>query len=308
MQRIPPLRPTARGVDVLDAQQEPPAGRARQVEIAQCGERMSEMQIAVRTRRETEHGRGHAHRTADRLEKGLRCDDICRCFAPVMSFFIHTEADLDHAIAQLVGVDPRFGTVLSRAGRPPLRRRPDGFAGLASIVVSQQLSTASAKAIWGRLTQAFDPFDHAAVLRARSARLARAGLSASKIRTLKAIAKAIDRGELDLPALAAKPADEAHAALTAVHGIGPWTADIYLLFCLGHGDTWPAGDLALQEAARLLLELDTRPTSKEMGPLAEAWRPWRGAAACMLWSYYRTTKQREGAPIPATPTERRTNG
>jgi DNA-3-methyladenine glycosylase II len=225
-----------------------------------------------------------------------------------MSFFIHTEADLDHAIAQLVGVDPRFGTVLSRAGRPPLRRRPDGFAGLASIVVSQQLSTASAKAIWGRLTLAFDPFDHAAVLRARSARLARAGLSASKIRTLKAIAKAIDRGELDLPALAAKPADEAHAVLTAVHGIGPWTADIYLLFCLGHGDTWPAGDLALQEAARLLLELDTRPTSKEMVPLAEAWRPWRGAAACMLWSYYRTTKQRDGAPISATPTERRTNG
>ena len=76
-----------------------------------------------------------------------------------MSFFIHTEADLDHAIAQLIRIDPRFATVLSRAGRPPLRRRPDGFAGLASIVVSQQLSTASAKAIWGRLTEASDPFD-----------------------------------------------------------------------------------------------------------------------------------------------------
>ncbi|MGZ5882323.1 MAG: DNA-3-methyladenine glycosylase family protein, partial [Xanthobacteraceae bacterium] len=112
----------------------------------------------------------------------------------------------------------------------------------------------------------------------------------------------------DLPALVAMPADEAHAALTAVHGIGPWTADVYLLFCLGHGDAWPAGDLALQEAARLLLDLETRPTSKEMGPLAEAWRPWRGAAAYMLWSYYRTTKQREGAPIPTTPTERRMNG
>ncbi len=100
--------------------------------------------------------------------KGLRRDGICRCFAAVMSFFIHTEADLDHAIARLVDVDPRFGIVLSRAGRPPLRRRPDGFAGLASIVVSQQLSTASAKAIWARLKEAFDPFDHAAVLRARS--------------------------------------------------------------------------------------------------------------------------------------------
>jgi DNA-3-methyladenine glycosylase II len=223
-----------------------------------------------------------------------------------MSFFIHTEADLDLAIARLIDADPRFGPVLARAGRPPLRRRADGFPGLASIVVSQQLSTASAKAIWERLNQALDPLDHAAVLRARSAKLARAGLSAPKIRALKAIAKAIDRGDLDLPALVEKPAEDAHAALTAVHGIGPWTADIYLLFCLGHADAWPAGDLALQEATRLVLALKTRPTVKEMGPLAEAWRPWRGAAACMLWTYYRTAKQRDGAPIAAT--VRRANG
>jgi DNA-3-methyladenine glycosylase II len=223
-----------------------------------------------------------------------------------MSFFIHTEADLDHAIARLIDVDPRFGPILARAGRPPLRRRADGFAGLASIVVSQQVSTASAKAIWERLNQAFDPLDHTAVLRARTAKLARAGLSAPKIRALKAIAKAIDRGDLDLPALVDQPAEDAHAALTAVHGIGPWTADIYLLFCLGHADAWPGGDLALQEATRLVLALKTRPTVKEMGPLAEAWRPWRGAAACMLWTYYRTAKQRDGAPIAAT--VRRANG
>jgi DNA-3-methyladenine glycosylase II len=217
-----------------------------------------------------------------------------------MSFFIHTEADLDHAIARLIDADPRFRAILSQAGRPPLRRRADGFAGLASIVVSQQVSRASANAIWDRVTTACDPFDHTAVLRARPAKLARAGLSAPKIRTLKAIAKAIDVGELDLPSLVQMPADEAHAALTAVHGIGPWTADVYLLFCIGHADTWPAGDLALQEAARLLLALKTRPTSKEMGPLAESWRPWRGAAACMLWSYYRIAKQRDGAPVEAT--------
>lgn len=223
-----------------------------------------------------------------------------------MSFFIHTEADLDHAIARLIDADPRFGAVLARAGRPALRRRADGFAGLASIVVSQQLSTASAKAIWQRLNQAFDPFDHSAVLRARAARLARAGLSAPKIRTLKAIAKAIERGDLDLPALIDRPPEEAHAALTAVHGIGPWTADIYLLFCLGHADAWPAGDLALQEAMRLVLALETRPTAREMGPLAESWRPWRGAAACVLWTYYRSAKQRDGAPI--APTVRRANG
>jgi DNA-3-methyladenine glycosylase II len=255
---------------------------------------MAEMQIAVRARRKAEDRGSHTRPSG----RGLRCHGVCRCFAVLMSFFIHTEADLDHAIARLVDADPRFGAVLSRAGRPPLRRRPDGFSGLASIVVSQQLSTASAKAIWARLNKAFDPLDHAAVLRARSAKLARAGLSAAKIRTLKAIAKAVDRGELDLPALADKPADEAHAVLTAVHGIGPWTADIYLLFCLGHADAWPAGDLALQEGARLLLALKTRPSVKEMGPLAEAWRPWRGAAACMLWSYYRAAKQRDGAPMP----------
>src|SRR5712691_11160406 len=118
-----------------------------------------------------------------------------------MSFFIHTEADLDTAIAGLVAADPRFGEVLSRAGRPPMRRRTDGFAGLASIVVSQQVSTASARAIWERLSAAFDPFAPAAVLRARTQKLARAGLSAPKIRTLKALAHAITCEEIDLVSL-----------------------------------------------------------------------------------------------------------
>jgi DNA-3-methyladenine glycosylase II len=189
-----------------------------------------------------------------------------------------------------------------------LRKRAGGFAGLASIVVSQQLSTASAKAIWGRLEAALHPFDHAAVLRARTPKLARAGLSAPKIRTLKAVAKALDRGDLDLAALVDRPADEAHAALTALHGIGPWTADIYLLFCLGHADAWPAGDLALQEAARLLFKLRTRPTAKEMQPLAKPWQPWRGAAAYMLWNYYRIARQRDGAPIVAVKQTGRANG
>jgi DNA-3-methyladenine glycosylase II len=219
-----------------------------------------------------------------------------------MSFFIHTEADLDTGIAYLVETDPRFGHVLSVAGRPPLRRRADGFAGLISIIVSQQLSVASAAAILGRLTTALNPLAPATVRRARTDKLKRAGLSGPKIRTLKAIAKAVDTGELDLAALVDMSADEAHAALTAVHGIGPWTADIYLLACLGHSDAWPAGDLALQEAAKLLLELKTRPTTKEMGPLAEHWRPWRAVAARLLWTYYRARKQREGVLVTATKT------
>ena len=109
-----------------------------------------------------------------------------------------------------------------------------------------------------------------------------------KIRALKEIARAVKRGDLALAALGELAAEEAHAALTAVHGIGPWTADIYLLSCLGHADAWPAGDLALQEAVRLAFKLPARPTAKEMLPLAERWRPWRAVAARILWSYYRT--------------------
>src|SRR4029453_12138646 len=123
---------------------------------------------------------------------------------------------------------------------------------------------------------ALAPLHPATLLRARRERLQRARLSAPKIRPLKAIAGAIHKGELDLHRLRDCPADDAHAALTRVHGIGPWTADIYLLFCLGHADAWPAGDLALQEAMRRAFALNARPTNLEMGPLAEPWRPWRG--------------------------------
>ena len=131
-------------------------------------------------------------------------------------------------------------------------------------------------------------------------RLARLGLSSPKIRAFKEIARAVERGHLALATLGDLAAEDAHAALTKVHGIGPWTADIYLLTCLGHADAWPAGDLALQEAARLAFGLRARPTAKEMMPLAEPWRPWRGVAARMLWTYYRAVKGREGAPVRRT--------
>jgi DNA-3-methyladenine glycosylase II len=123
------------------------------------------------------------------------------------------------------------------------------------------------------------------------------GLSSPKIRALKAIARAVQQGELPLASIGELGADEAHAALTAIHGIGPWTADIYLLSCLGHADAWPAGDLALQEAARMAFALPLRPTPKEMQALAEPWRPWRSVAARVLWTYYRAAKGRDGAPI-----------
>lgn len=213
---------------------------------------------------------------------------------------LETQDDVDAGVRALLAQDPRLEPVAAIAGRTLLRRRPGGFAGLASIIVAQQLSTASAGAIWARLTKAFDPLDADKIRRARATRLARIGLSGAKIRTFKAIARAVCDG-FDLDALADLPADDAHRALTSLHGIGPWTADIYLLFCLGHADAWPAGDLAVQEAARLAFELKSRPNAREMGPLAEAWRPLRGVAALILWTYYRGVKKRDAVPIPPTP-------
>jgi DNA-3-methyladenine glycosylase II len=214
--------------------------------------------------------------------------------------FLHDESDFDLGLSSVTQADARLRDLIELAGRPTLRRRPAGFAGLCAIICSQQLSTASAGAIWGRLAAAFDPLDAEALRRARSDKLARIGLSRPKIRTLKAISKALRKGAIDIDALAHMQADAAHAALIALHGIGPWTADIYLLFCLGHADAWPAGDLALQEAARLAFRLRRRPEQKQMIKLAERWRPWRGVAAHVLWNYYRAVKKRDAIPVQAS--------
>jgi DNA-3-methyladenine glycosylase II len=211
-----------------------------------------------------------------------------------MTVHLDTQADLEDAIHALVRFDPRLRPVLETAGMPALRRREPGFTGLAAIVCGQQLSTKAAAAIWGRVSTAFDPFHHDALKNARADRLGRLGLSAAKIKTLKFIARELSAERINLDVLAEEDADVAHATLTKLHGIGPWTADIYLLFCLGHGDAWPAGDLAVQEAMRIGLGLKSRPTVKEMHPLAEPWRPFRGAAAHLWWGYYHAVKKREG--------------
>jgi DNA-3-methyladenine glycosylase II len=211
-----------------------------------------------------------------------------------MLIHLNTQADLEEAIHALVKRDPRLKPIFELAGMPALRRREPGYAGLAAIICGQQLSTASAAAIWARVSAAFDPFSHDALRRARADRLGRLGLSAAKIKTLKHLARELASERLNLDVLANEDADTAHNTLTALHGIGPWTADVYLLFCLGHGDAWPAGDLAVQEAVKIGLGLRTRPTAKQMAPLAEPWRPLRGAAAHLWWAYYRAVKKREG--------------
>ena len=205
------------------------------------------------------------------------------------------QSDLDRAVDALVQADPRLRPILDVTGAPTLRRRPAGYAGLAAIVVGQQLSTTSAAAIWGRLAAALQPVDAAAVLATPDDILGGAiGLSRAKIRTLKAIAGEIAAGRLDLGDMAVMDADAAHTRLTALPGIGPWTADVYLLFCLGNADAWPAGDLAVQEAVRAGLDLPQRPDAKAMALLAAPWRPFRGAAAHVWWAYYRCIRNRAG--------------
>ncbi|MEW6436403.1 MAG: DNA-3-methyladenine glycosylase 2 family protein [Pseudomonadota bacterium] len=223
-----------------------------------------------------------------------------------MIHLLDTQADLETALAALVAQDKRLAPILATAGMPALRRRESGFAGLAAIVVAQQLSTASATAIWNRLRAAYDPLTPAAIAKARADRLGRLGLSAAKIKTLKNLSRELVATRFDLDALAAEDADNAHRKLIALHGIGPWTADVYLLFCLGHADAWPGGDLAIQEGVRLGLQSETRPTAKEMTEIAEPWRPLRGAAAHLWWAYYRAMKKHEGViAAPAADVPRR---
>ncbi len=215
---------------------------------------------------------------------------------PSMTHFLHTQADLDAGLARLIEADPRLKAVADKAGAFALRRREAGFAGLCAIVCGQQLSTASAAAIRDRLFAAFDPFHHDTVRKARNEKLKRLGLSAPKIKSIREIGKALAKGQIDLNAVGNMDADAAHAALVALHGIGPWSADIYLLFCLGHSDAFPAGDLAVQEAARIAFGLRKRPDAKALTKMAEAWRPWRGVAAHLLWAYYHAVKKRDVVP------------
>jgi DNA-3-methyladenine glycosylase II len=210
---------------------------------------------------------------------------------------IESELDLRDGVRALRRKCAIMRRVHDLTGDPPLRRRPAGFEGLARVIVGQQLSVASATAIWNRTEAACRPFEPDVLLTLKDRQLAKAGLSRPKIRALRAIAKACSEG-LDLARLAHASDEQVHAALTEVTGIGPWTADIYIMFCLGRADGWASGDLALQVAAQQAVELAERPGKDQMLELAERWRPWRGVAARLLWAYYAALKaQRAAVPV-----------
>ena len=202
---------------------------------------------------------------------------------------IETPACVAEGADWLVAREPRFSAALALTGPLPLRRRGDGFDALLSAIVSQQVSTAAASAIWGRL-QAAGLTDANALRAAPDEALRAVGLSRQKVRYARALAEA----DLDYPALRSAPTEAVVAELVALPGIGRWTAEIYAMFSLGRADVFAPADLALQEAARLLFDLPDRPREAALRRMAEAWSPWRAVAARLLWAYYRVAKDREG--------------
>jgi DNA-3-methyladenine glycosylase II len=208
---------------------------------------------------------------------------------------IKSPRDISDGLDALCAIDPRLVRVRSMAGEVPLRLTEPGFESLASIIVSQQVSRASADAIFGRLTRLVDPLTPGGLLSAGEAMFREAGLSRPKQKTLLAIARAVADG-LDLHHLCGLDAKDAIGRITAISGIGPWTAECYLLFSAGHPDVFPARDVALQAAVGHAFGLESRPGEKALVALAESWAPWRGVASRLFWAYYREWKGREAAP------------
>ena len=199
------------------------------------------------------------------------------------------DACVAEGAAWLAEHDPRFAQALALTGPLPLRLRADGFAELLSAIVSQQVSVASARAIWARMIAGgLDRPEN--ILKASEDDLRAVGLSRQKIRYAYALAGA----GIDYDALRTSTTDEVINILTQVPGIGIWTAEIYAMFSLGRADVFAPGDLALQESARVLFDLPDRPKEKAFRQMAESWAPWRSVAARLLWAYYRVEKNREG--------------
>ena len=189
----------------------------------------------------------------------------------------------------LAALDPRFDAALKLTGPLPLRLRKDGFSSLLDAIVSQQVSVASANAIWKRLEDA-KLTGARRVQAATEDDLRACGLSRQKIRYAHELARA----GIKFNALRDLPTHDVIETLIVVPGIGRWTAEIYAMFSLGRADVFAPGDLALQEGARILFDLGERPSEKELRVLSQDWSPWRSVAARLLWAYYHVAKDREG--------------
>lgn len=210
---------------------------------------------------------------------------------------IRSDEDVREGLEALVLLDPRLAPVSAEAGPVPLRLRESGFAGLAHIIVSQMVSRASAEAIWRRMLADGGELTADGYVNLHGDAWREFGLSRAKAQTLSRIAEAVVSGSLDLHALCRKPPGQALAELTALKGIGPWTAEVYLMFCGGHADVFPAGDVALQNAVAAAFGLAERPQAKALVSLAEVWSPWRSVAARLFWAYYAVKMRRDMLPV-----------
>lgn len=210
---------------------------------------------------------------------------------------INSLQDVSDGLTALAELDDRLARIIDAVNDVPLRRHPANFASLAHIVTGQLLSTSAAAAIFKRLEETVQPLDAETLLRTDESDLFKTGLSRAKVATLRAVAEATAKG-LNLEQLALAPASEAHKSLCTIKGIGRWSADVFLVFCAGHPDIFPSGDLALRVAAQSALDLPDRPEIRDLDAIAEKWAPWRSVAARLLWAWYRVQKQgRETTPL-----------
>lgn len=210
---------------------------------------------------------------------------------------IRTQADVSAGLVDLALLDVRLFNVIDKAGPVPLRLQDPGYRGLAGIIVSQMVSRASADAIWRKLEALAGQITPHHILGLSDADTRAAGLSRAKADTLRRVAEAVDRGDVDLDAICHMDAMAAIRALTAMKGVGRWTAEVYLLFCAGHPDIFPSGDVALQNAVAHALGLAVRPSAAELDQIAEMWSPWRGVSARLFWAYYARQMRRDGTPL-----------
>lgn len=203
-----------------------------------------------------------------------------------MTVITLNETTLAHGVNELIARDPDLAAVHTRLGVPPLWAREPGFPTLVHIILEQQVSLASARAAFDKLRAEVNPLTPAGLLALDDETLRRLGFSRQKTIYARYLANAIVTGSLDVDALVTLPDEEVRAQLIALKGIGPWSAEIYLLMALGRADAWPAGDLALQVAAQTIKGLPARPDPVALSELAESWRPWRAVAARLLWHHY----------------------
>lgn len=203
------------------------------------------------------------------------------------------EQTLPRALATLAATDTDLAALLVSLGPPPLWGREPGFATLIHIILEQQVSLASARAAFDKLLAITDPLTPEHFLAVNDVTLRAIGFSRQKSGYARHLATAIIEGALDVDGMADQPDHVVRASLLALKGIGPWTADIYLLMALRRPDIWPTGDLALQVAMQQVKQLPQRPTPTQMGELGEPWRPWRAVAARLLWHHYLSRRSKK---------------